>query len=149
MIKLFKYQFECADEKFTHNKFQDLLDNDRPCGRGIWGNNLYRQGIHFIECGEKIKGFYIDSSENESAISLPIRIYFSGEFESEKDKTVFKVYIYPRIIGIVILIIAAIILLITANIGGIPFIVIILILLSISYCRVYNKTVAEFQNLIK
>ncbi len=149
MIKLFKYQFECADENFIRNKFQNLMDNDRPCGRGIWGNNLYRQGIHFTEYSEKIKGFYIDSSENESARSSSIKIYFSGKFVYEENKTVFKVYIYPRIIEIVILIIAAIMLLITAKIVGIPFIVIIFTLLAISYYRVYNKTIAEFQNLIK
>ena len=66
-----------------------LKATDLPCGKSILGGDLFKSGIHFQECNDKIKGFYLSKSENESHRGSPIRVCFSGEFVEEENNLFF------------------------------------------------------------
>ena len=83
-----------------------IIANDSPSGKSIFGGDLYKSGVHFKVCEEKIKGFFLAESENESHRGAPIRVCFSGEFVEEENDLFFDVYIYPRIVEILLLIFA-------------------------------------------
>jgi len=103
---MFKYRFVCTNKEIIENKIYQTITNDLPCGKSIFGGDLYKSGIHFQECGEVIKGFYIDESEIESARGAPIRVCFTGKFVYENQNLFFDVYIYPRIIESIFIIVA-------------------------------------------
>ena len=95
---MFKYRFVCANKDHALIRINNIIMNDLPCGKTLWGHNLYKSGIHFQEYGDTIKGFYIAESENESHRGLPIRVSFLGEFVKEDNNIFFNVYIYPNIL---------------------------------------------------
>ena len=101
---MFKHRFACTNKDNILFSINQIIANDSPCGESIFGGDLYDSGIHFTNCDEKIKGFFLSESENESHRGSPIRICFSGEFIEEENELFFDVYIYPRIIEIVFLI---------------------------------------------
>ena len=103
---MFKYRFTCTNKNDILFHLNQIITNDLPCGKTFWGDDLYKSGIHFHKCGDRIKGFYLAEPENEAHRGLPIRVCFSGEFVKKENDLFFDVYIYPRIIEILFLIVA-------------------------------------------
>ncbi len=103
---MLKFQFECSDDKCVRADFENMMLRDTPCGKGIWCNDLLRSGIHFKECGEKIKGFYITESENEGTRGASLRVSFEGRFIKKGDKQIFEVFIYPRMVEFLFVLVA-------------------------------------------
>ena len=101
---MFKYRFACSNKDNILFSINQIIANDSPCGKSIFGGDLYKSGIHFEICEEKIKGFFLAESENESHRGSPIRVCFSGEFVEEENNLFFDVCIYPRIVEILFLI---------------------------------------------
>ena len=103
---MFKYRFACSNKDNILFSINQIIANDSPCGKSIFGGDLYKSGIHFETYEEKIKGFFLAESENESHRGSPIRVCFMGEFVQEENDLFFDVYIYPRIVEIAFLIFA-------------------------------------------
>lgn len=93
---MFKYRLTCSDKENILFKINQIMSNDLPCRKSFSGEDLYEDGIHFQECGDKIKGFYLSQSEKSSFRNLPVRMYFEGKFTQESGTLVFDVKIYPR-----------------------------------------------------
>ena len=89
---MFRYKWICADKERVLSKIEKFKTDDLPCGKSLFGGDLYGSGIHFQTCGEEIKGFYLTESENEPHRGAPIRIAFSGRFEDGN----FVVSVYPN-----------------------------------------------------
>ncbi len=104
---------------------------------------MYKSGVHFQECGDTIKGFYLSESENVLHRGSPIHVCFSGEFVEEDNTLFFDVYIYPRIIEILFLIVAFILMSFFGKITGVIISVILLCLFGKGYVDmmkdVYNR----------
>ena len=77
---MFKQRFACTNKDDILFRINQIIENDSPCGKSIFGGALYKSGIHFQGCGDMIKGFYLAESENESHRGSPIRVCFSGKF---------------------------------------------------------------------
>ena len=82
------------------------------------GSDLYKSGIHFQACSDRINGFYLAESENESYNGSPIRVCFSGKFVEEDNTLFFDVYIYPRIIEFLFLIFSFVLVCVYGGIFG-------------------------------
>ncbi len=145
---MLKHQFVCSDKEFTRCKFEDLMTYDTPCGKSIFGQNLYSSGIHFTECSEKIRGFYISSSENESTKGSPIKVSFNGVFLQKEDKTFFEVIIYPNLLQLLFLVIAFLFLIFTTKAFGVIMVSLVFSVFIIGYYSNIKKAVAEFQKII-
>lgn len=102
---MFKYRFACSNKETILYKVKQNMTRDYPV-KSIWGINLYASGVHFQECGEIVKGFYLREGENETTKGSPLRVFFKGQFVYEKEELFFDVFIYPEIIGFVLLIVA-------------------------------------------
>ncbi len=102
---MLKYRYICSNKKMILYKVEQNMMQDFPV-KSIWGINLYEAGIHFQECGETVKGFYLREREYESSSGPPLRVCFKGQFVYKKEKLCFDVFIYPRIIEIMFLIVA-------------------------------------------
>lgn len=97
MINLFKYKFVCKNKENILYRIEQIKNNELPCGKTLWGSALYKEGIHFQEVGDKIKGFFLNETENKSHRGSPLRICFQGEFKEEAGILYFNVVVYPRI----------------------------------------------------
>lgn len=116
---MFKYAFACSDEDRIRTNVKQMMSNDSPCGKSLFGGDLYGPGVHFQECGEVIRGFYLDVSENEAHRGSPIRVRFRGRFVRDKDDNLFfKVYIYPRVPELLFLIYAFVFFFFWGNLMG-------------------------------
>ena len=104
---MFKYRFACANKSDILYRIDQMVIKDLPCGKSLFGGDLFKAGIHFEKSGEQIKGFFLAESENGSLRGSPIRVCFSGAFVEENNGLFFDVYIYPRIIEIVFLTVTA------------------------------------------
>ena len=96
---MFKFRFPCEDEDSVRYAFENMMCRDIP-ESGLFGEEYYDAGIHFTQCGERIKGFYINSTERPRSgrrRGRPIRVCFRGRFVERKGKKHFEVYIYPRV----------------------------------------------------
>ncbi len=100
---MFKYSFRCDNEACARSEITNMMMNDLPIGKSLLGKEWFRQGIHFTECGEKIKGFYLSSDECDRRGVT--RIMFSGKFIETAEGTFFNVYIYPKITELIFLLI--------------------------------------------
>ena len=100
---MFKYSFRCDNEACVRSEITNMMMNDLPIGKSLLGKEWFRQGIHFTECGEKIKGFYLSSDECDRRGVT--RIMFSGKFVETAEGTFFNVYIYPKITELIFLLI--------------------------------------------
>lgn len=100
---LFRYRFICTDKENIIYKTEQMKNSDSPYSKTLFGRDLYKSGIHFQECGNRIKGFYIAEGENENDRGLPIRVCFTGRFTEEKDPC-FDVYIFPNIFELLLLV---------------------------------------------
>lgn len=104
------------------------MSNDLPCRKSFSGEDLYEDGIHFQECGDKIKGFYLSQSEKSSFRNLPVRMYFEGKFTQESGTLVFDVKIYPRM-RLILLLLSIFILIYIAIAGKVIGIIVDVIIL--------------------
>ena len=137
---MFKHRFSCTDKSNILFQINQSIENDLPCGKSIFGGVLYKSGIHFQECGDKIKGFYLAESENESHRGSPIRVCFSGEFVEEENNLFFDVYIYPRIIEVLFLIYAFIFLSFFGKVTGFITSLVVLCLFGKGYIDMMKDT---------
>ena len=137
---MFKHRFSCSNKDNILFSINQIIANDLPCGKSIFGGDLYKTGIHFEECDEKIKGFYLVESENESHRGSPIRVCFYGKFVEEENNLFFDVYIYPRIIEIVFLMFAFIFLSFFGKIVGFIISVLALFLFGKGYVDIMKDT---------
>ena len=146
---MLKFQFECSDEKRVRADFENIMFRDTPCGKGIWGNDLLRSGIHFKECGEKIKGFYIVGSESEGTRGSPLRVSFEGRFIQKGDKQIFEVLIYPRMIELLFILIAYISISIAAKLIGFVLSTVIFAVFMIGYFKGIKETEVFFRRWVR
>lgn len=140
---MFKFQFECSDEDRVRADFYNMMLRDTPCGKGVFGNDLLRSGIHFTECENVIKGFYIDESENEGTRGSPLRVSFRGRFVKKANKTFFEVYIYPKFFELIFLLIAYVSISVAAELIGFLLATVIFIVFMAGYMKSIKAT-AEF-----
>lgn len=145
--KMFKYRFACSDKNDILFRINQMITNDLPCGRSIFGGNLYKSGIHFKMFNEKIKGFYLAESETESHRGSPIRVCFCGEFNEEENCLFFDVYIYPRIFEIVSLILAFIFLSFFGKFVGLIISAIVLCLFGKGYIDTIKDTYQKLKEI--
>ena len=137
---MFKYRFACSNKDNILFSINQIIANDLPCGKSIFGGDLYKSGIHFEKCEEKIKGFFLAESENESHRGSPIRVCFLGEFVEEKNDLFFDVYIYPRIVEILFLIFAFIFLSFFGKVIGVIISVVVLCMFGKGYIDMMKDT---------
>lgn len=76
---------------------------DTPCGKGMFGRDLYGEGVHFRSCGKFVGGFYLDMSEAETIRGTPLRACFKGRFVKKNNEMFFEGHIYPRMHEVLIL----------------------------------------------
>jgi len=137
---MFKYRFSCTNKDNVLSTINQIIANDLPYGKSIFGSDLYKSGIHFENCEERIKGFYLAESENESHRGSPIRVCFSGEFVEEDNNLFFDVYIYPRIIEVLFLIVAFIFLSFFGKVTGFIISLVVLCLFGKGYIDMMKDT---------
>ena len=137
---MFKHRFCCSNKDDILFRVNQIIANDSPYGKSIFGGDLYKSGIHFEKCEEKIKGFYLTASENESHKGSPICVCFSGNFVEEENNLFFDVYIYPRIIEIVFLIFAFIFLSFFGKVVGFLISIFVLCLFGKGYIDMMKDT---------
>ena len=142
---MLQFQFECSDEERVRADFENMIRRDTPCGKGIWGNDLLRRGIHFKECGDRIKGFYLENSEGEGTRGSPLRVSFNGRFIKKGDKCVFKVFIYPNLFQLLFMLILAVSVCFTDELIAFLFLTVIFIVFVFGYIKSIRETVAFFQ----
>ena len=92
---MIKYRFPCTDKENIICDIGQIIMKDFPCGKTLFGGDMYRAGIHFQRCDDIIKGFYIDISENESSRGGVCRVCFIGKFVENQDELFFDCYIFP------------------------------------------------------
>jgi hypothetical protein len=140
---MFKYRFVCTSKSDILFYITQIRTNDLPCGKSIFGGNLYKSGIHFKKIEEKITGFYLAESENESRKGSPIRVCFSGTFVEEENQLFFDVYIYPHIIEMLFLIFALIFL--SCKVTGFIISIVISLLFGKGYIDMMKETYNELR----
>ena len=145
---VFKYRFPCLCEEETRALFENRMLNDAPCGKGLFGTDLWRQGLHFTECGERIKGFYLPEHECNSTRGSPIRTTFFGKFVKDGDNTFFEVYIYPRVIEIIFIIFGYLLISISAEFIVFLFTTLVFGALAFGHWLNIKETVEDFKKLI-
>ena len=146
---MFKFRFKCSDEGRVRTAFENNKFYDRPAGKGIFGNDLQDKGIHFKECGKQIKGFYISESEAEATKGAPIRVEFNGCFIKREDGTFFEVYIYPKPMEFLLVLIAYIILSLASGLFGFLFSTLIFIGFMYVYICNIKETVNIFKKMVR
>ena len=146
---MLKFQFECSDEKRVRADFENMMLRDAPCGKGIWGNDLLRSGIHFKECGENIKGFYISESESEGTRGSPLRVSFVGRFIKKGDKRIFEILIYPRMVEFLFILIAYISISIATELIGFVVSTVIFAVFIIDYFKGIKETADFFRQWVR
>jgi len=137
---MLKYRLKCKNKEDILFSVNQIIANDSPCGRSIFGGDLYRSGIHFEKCGEKIKGFFLAESENQSHRGSPIRVCFSGAFVKEEGEVFFEVYIYPRIIEALFLLFAFIFLSFYGKVSGAVISLVVLFIFGKGYIDMMKDT---------
>ena len=137
---MFKHRYACTDEDDILFRINQIIESDSPCGKSIFGGDLYKSGIHFQVCDDRIKGFNLAESENESHRGSPIRVCFSGKFVEEENNLFFDVYIYPRIVEVLFLIVAFIFLSFFGKVTGFILSLVVLCLFGKGYIDMMKDT---------
>lgn len=137
---MLKHKFICTDKENIKYKIEQMKINDIPCGKSIFGGNLYKSGIHFQECGENIKGFYLADSENESHKGSPIRVCFLGKFVEEAETLYFDVNMYPNMFQLLFLIFVFLFLSIIGKIMGTVVAIVVLSFFTKEYYDMMKST---------
>ena len=119
-----------------------MIVNDLPCEKNLFGENIFKAGIHFQECDENIKGFYLDESEEDdvSFRGARIRVCFTGKFVEESGNLFFDVHIYPNIIEALFLVLTFIFACVYGGIVGFIMASLILFFFAKGYYDMMNDT---------
>ena len=145
---MLKNRFVCSNKEMIINKIEDMMIRDYPV-KSIWGINLYRSGIHFQECGEIIKGFYLDEGEDETIHGSPIRVCFFGKFIEDAGNLFFDVYIYPNIFEAVFFIFAFVFACVYGGIAGFMVASLVLFFFAKGYYDMMNDTYRILDRIFK
>lgn len=143
---MFKYRFNCTDKEAILCKIKQLSANNSTYIKSIFGIRLYESGIHIKSCEDKIEGFFLQESEEESHKGSPIRVCFTGKFTEINGDLFFEAYLYPRIIEVLFLLFAAVFLSVTGKTAGL---VISIILLSFFAKGYYDMIKSLYDELCK
>ena len=143
---MFKYRFVCTDKETILFRVNQMIVNDLPCEKTIFGENIFKAGIHFQECGEIIKGFYLEESEEDDGRfrGAPIRICFFGKFVEDTGNLFFDVHIYPNIIELLFFVFAFVFACVYGGVAG--FIVSSLVLFF--FAKVYYDMMNDTYNIL-
>ena len=134
---MFKYSFRCDNEACAREEITNMMMNDLPVGVSPFGKEFFRKGIHFTECGEKVKGYYLSSDEGDRRGVT--RIMFSGKFIETAEGTFFNVYIYPKITELIFLLIVTVSFISTFE----PLFIIVSSFMFIMFVRGYIRNINE------
>lgn len=145
---MFKFRFACSNEGNVRAAFENMMLQDAPCGKGIFGNDLLNRGVHFKECGKRIKGFYIHESE-EGTRGSPVRVSFTGRFVKKKSGTFFEVYVYPRLIEFLLILFAYVFISIEAELIGFLISTVVFVGFMVGYMISMRQTVHFFQRWVR
>lgn len=143
---MFKYRFNCTDKEAILCKIKQLSANNSTYIKSIFGIRLYESGIHIKSCEDKIEGFFLQESEEETHKGSPVRVCFTGKFTEVNGDLFFEVYIYPKMTELLILLFAAVFLSVTGKTAGL---VISIILLSFFGKGYYDMIKALYDELCK
>ena len=146
---MLKFQIACSDEERVRSDFETMMHRDTPCGKGIWGNHLWRRGIHFKECGKRIKGFYMTESDNEGTRGSPLRVSFSGRFVQKGDRSFFEVYIYPSPIEFFFILLAYISISIAAPLVASVLVSLVFVVFVVGYMKGIKDAAEFFRRWVK
>lgn len=147
---MFKYRFACSDEDIIRINIKQMILSDLPCGKTLLGEDLYGPGVHFQECDEVIKGFYLDESENEAHRGSPMRVSFRGRFVRDKDNNLFfESYIYPRGLELLLLICAFVFCSFFGSVMGVVVYALVLIFFIKGYYDMIKETCNVFSRIFR
>ncbi len=139
LILMIKYRFTCTDKDSILCEIEQRTINDFPCGKSLFGGDLYRAGIHFQRFDKIIKGFYIEETETEVR-GTPIRVCFKGKFIEENNELLFDCYIYPAVFEFVSFICAVIFIIATGGVMGAIIAIMFFAVFIKSYYDMINET---------
>ena len=146
---MFKYRFPCSNEQDTRDFFYNMMCRDTPIGKGLFGHDLLRRGIHFTDIGEEIKGFYMSESEGESSRGDPLRVSFSGSFVREGNDLFFEVLIYPRIAELLFIAGGYVAISVAGGLVGLLISTVIFALFMVGYFSDIKKASAELRRMVR
>ena len=136
---MFKYSFRCDNVDIFRTEVINIMMNDLPIGKTIFGREYFRRGIHFIECDEKIKGYYISSDEGGRRGNVS-RVVFNGKFVERPEGTFLDVYIYPQIIEVIFLLFCTVALISTLEIIAVIMSSFVFVMFIHGYIREIKET---------
>ena len=148
---MFRFRFPCTSEERVRATFEYMKLHDVP-EKSIWGFNLMDKGIHFTKCDKRIKGFYIHSSEfGGGRGGSPIRTTFNGRFIKNGENLVFEVYICPKLIELMFIVLAYLSIAIGAGVDsfGFVFCTVIFTAFIYGYAVSIRECVRSLQNIVQ
>ncbi len=143
---MFKYRFKCTDKEVILCKIKQISAKNSTYIKSIFGMRLYESGIHIKRCEDKIEGFFLQESEEETHKGSPVRVCFTGKFTEVNGDLFFEVYIYPKMTELLILLLAAVFISVTGKTAGL---VISIILLSFFAKGYYDMIKSLYDELCK
>lgn len=144
-----KYFFECMDETSVRATFAYHQSRDFPCREGRLGNKFYDQGIHFTECGEMIRGFYLDTSEDRPSRASHTRVCFCGRFVERDGKKYLAVWIYPHLLETLFLLLGFVLIFRVADTAGLIFSAIVCSFFGFGYVKMIRECAEELARLVR
>lgn len=103
---MFRYRYRVLNKESFLDRIEYMKSRDMPVGKTFFGRDLYDAGMHFTECGDTVKGFYLESRDGEiiaGRVTRTIRARFRGKFTEKDGNNYFDVFIYPEIFGAALL----------------------------------------------
>ena len=149
---MFKYRFECSSEERIREDFEYMMQRDQPyISRWHFGRRMYSSGIHFVKIDKRISGFYLEHADDDtiSRRGREISVSFVGKFVRKNGKTYFDVYIYPSIVGTVILAVVVGCFVLSGEPMGIAIALIATLIFGYGYVRSINGAAEFFKNWIR
>ena len=138
---MFRYRFSCDDKMSALYRMNSIKANDLPVGTSLFGADLYKSGIHFKQCGETVKGFFLDRSEDDSHRGgSQTRVCFFGKFVDDNDVLYFDVYIYPHVFQVLLLLVLLVSLSLTGKVIAYVISVVVLVIFTKSYVDMAKAT---------
>lgn len=143
---MFHFEFECKSKEIITSKIQQHIENE-SYDKGIFGNKLYKENIHFANLGDEFLGFFIESDENEGSRGMPIRVSFSCKIFEKDGMQFMKGCIYPNVFQLLFLIFAVLFLLFFGKSVGFIVSVVLFIVFGKGYYDLTNKCLLEIQTM--
>lgn len=150
---MFRYRYPCRNKDGFLDRIEYMKSRDLPCGKGLFGKDLYDAGIHFTECGEKVKGFFLKDNEDPvlrgAHNGRAVRVWFSGKFTEENGDTYFDVFIYPEIFATVILLVLFFEFCFSGKIEAVIIATVVLLFFGKGFCDMMLGTKQVFDEMLK